>query len=65
MGVEITFVSWLGQLTVISTPTRSVENVVITMKVLHDRNNLLLDADNSIELCWVPGHRGIDGCVWN
>ena len=24
-----------------------------------------LATDNSIELCWVPGHRGIDGYVWN
>ena len=30
-------------LTKFSTPTRPVENVVITMKVLQDRNNLLLD----------------------
>ena len=35
VDVEVTSVSWLGQLT--------VENVVITTKGLQDRNNLLLD----------------------
>ena len=44
MGVEVTSVFWLGQETeVTSTPTRPVENVVITTKGLQDRNNLLLD----------------------
>ena len=40
LGVEVTSVSWLGQLTVkvTSTPTRPVENVVITTKGLQDRN---------------------------
>ena len=39
LGVEVTSVSWLGQLTeVTSTPTRSVENV-LTTKDLQDRNN--------------------------
>ena len=43
MGVEVISVSWLGQLTeVTSIPTRPVENV-ITPKGLQDRNNLLLD----------------------
>ena len=42
MGVEVT--SCPNQETeVTSTPTRPVENVVITMKGLQDRNNLLLD----------------------
>ena len=42
--VEVTSVSWLGQLTeVTSTRIRHVENVVITTKGLQDRNNLLLD----------------------
>ena len=41
MGVEVTSVSWLGQLN--STTTKPVENVVITTKGLQDRNNLLLD----------------------
>ena len=36
--------SWLGQETEeTSTPTRPVENVVITTKGLQDRKNLLLD----------------------
>ena len=39
VDVEVTSVSWLGQMT---TPTRPVENV-ITTKGLQDRNNLLLD----------------------
>ena len=55
VGVEVTSVSWLEQLTVgvynysnqylsqetevTSTPTRPVENVVITTKGLQDRNN--------------------------
>ena len=44
VGVEVTSVSWFGQLTeVTSTPTRPVENVDITTKGLQDRNNLLLD----------------------
>ena len=34
VGVEVTSVSWLGQLT----PTRPVDNVVITTKGLQDRN---------------------------
>ena len=54
VGVEVTSVSWLGQLTVgdlncpsqetevTSRPARPVENV-ITTKGLQDRNNLLLD----------------------
>ena len=41
MGVEVTSVSWLEQLTevteVTSKPTRPVENVVLTMKGLQDR----------------------------
>ena len=36
VGVEVTSVSWLGQLTV---DTRPVENVVLTTKGLQDRNN--------------------------
>ena len=44
MGVEVTSVSWFGQETeVTSTPTRPVENVVITTKGLQDRSRLLLD----------------------
>ena len=44
VGVEVTSVSCRIQETeVTSTPTRPVENVVITTKGLQDRNNLLLD----------------------
>ena len=49
MGVEVTIINDLNskcQLPkpgVTSTPTRPVENVVITTKGLQDRNNLLLD----------------------
>ena len=44
LGVEVTSVSWFGQLTeVTSTPTRPVENVVITSKGLQDRNVHILD----------------------
>ena len=48
VGVEVTSVFWLGQLTVdcpsqetevTSTPARPVDNVVITTKGLQDRNN--------------------------
>ena len=39
VGIEVTSVSWLGQLTeVTSTPTRPVDNVVIATKDLQDRN---------------------------
>ena len=38
VGVEVTSVSWLGT-EVTSTPTRPVDNVVITTKGLQDRNN--------------------------
>jgi hypothetical protein len=44
VDVEVTSVFWFGQETEVTlTPTRLVENVVITTKVLQDRNNLLLD----------------------
>ena len=43
VGVEVTSVSWLGQLTeVTSTPTRPVDNV-ITTKGLQDRNIHIID----------------------
>ena len=42
VGVEVTSVSCLGQLTVLSV-TRPVENVVITTKGLQDRNIHILD----------------------
>ena len=54
VGIEVTSVFWLGQLTVqqncpsqetevTSTPTRPVDNVVITTKGLQDRNINILD----------------------
>ena len=44
VGVEVNSVSWLGQETeVTSTPTRPVDNVVITMKDLQDRNNCFME----------------------
>ena len=49
VGVKFTSVSWSPvncpsqETEVTSTPTRPVENVVITTKDLQDRNNLLLD----------------------
>ena len=44
VGVEVTSVSWLGQETEgTSTPTRPVDNVVITTKGLQDRNIYMLD----------------------
>ena len=54
MGVEVTSVCWLGQLTnifnrsleeteVTSTPTRPVDNVVITTKGLQDIKKQLCD----------------------
>ena len=43
VGVEVTSVSWLGQLTeVTSTPTRPVDNVVIATKGLQDRNTNII-----------------------
>ena len=41
--VITTFSTGLVETEVTSTPTRPVENVVITTKGLQDRNNLLLD----------------------
>ena len=38
VGVEVTSVSWLGQLTVGVKTQRPVENYVITTKSLQDRN---------------------------
>ena len=43
VGVEVTSVSWLGETEVTSTPTRPVENVVITTNGLQDRNIHILD----------------------
>ena len=44
VGVEVTSVSWLGQLTVgVKSSTRPVDNVVITTKGLQDRNIHILD----------------------
>ena len=44
VGVEVTSVSWLGQETAVTlTPTRPVDNVVITKKDLQDRNINILD----------------------
>ena len=44
MGVEVTSGSWHGQLKEVTlTPTRPVENVVITTEGLRDINNLPLD----------------------
>ena len=42
MGVEVSSVSWLGQLTT-STPTRPVENVVLTTEGLQERNTQMMD----------------------
>ena len=43
VGVEVTSVSWLGLPEVTLTPTRPVDNVVITTKGLRDRNIHILD----------------------
>ena len=40
VGVEVTSVSWLGQLTVV--PTRPVDNVVMATKGLQDRNTNII-----------------------
>ena len=43
VGFEVTYVSWLGQETeVTSTLTRPVDNVVITTKGLQDRNTNII-----------------------
>ena len=44
VGIEVTSTSWLGQETeVFFTPTRLVDNVVITTKCLQDINIHILD----------------------
>ena len=50
VGVEVSSVSWLGQKSEeTSTPTRPVENVVLTTKGLQERNTQLLEGTTVVE----------------
>ena len=46
---------------------KALESYQVSSKLVWECLQTLktLATDNSIELCWVPGHRGIDGYVWN